>query len=162
MVSEGKVVSVKYHAPNRGLTRNHRPSADDKEYYRKRRYHENVRFIEYFGKEAFELFKAKGFLTVKNRNKPIMPKTVSVVTDEGDTVVTELVAPHNTRITQSALDVMETIVASLSKGKVVEGFALIPEGKVATNPTVDKVVIEKFKAGHPSYGYSLVALKESK
>lgn len=143
-----------------GKRRQGRPSIAGR---KKFAYEANKRFALVYGQELLDLFKKKGYLTVKRnaKGKVVKPesKIVERVDAHGDTVKVEIVDPTVTHMGDSSVSVLFRIVNALVDGKEVEGFTLIPAGKTQNNHTIESVLIPEFPLGNPAYGYSLCKLK---
>ena len=114
-----------------------------------------------YGPRLLEVFREKGYLYMPKKGLPPKKekKFVKKVLPNGEIGEVEVVDPSREVINDTAYDVLRNIVNALNEGKIVEGFALLPEAKAKLNPSVKEVLVEKFPSGDKAYGYSLCSLK---
>ncbi len=136
-----------------------------------RRHLARKRFRERFGIDIIALMKDKGYfmtkydakLAKKQKEKAAKanPELAAVVEVESEHVLTTEPKVTNDAFADKPADkVVTAMVRSLLKGDRVPGFTLVPEGKTASNITIESVIIPSFPQGNPAYGMALVSLKE--
>lgn len=130
----------------------------------KRRYYRRKQLKKKYGCDLIAIMIKKGYIMTKREAKLAAKKEaakVEVAAEQPyEAEVTQAPAVAKDQFAGKDADiVLKGVINALLEGKLVPGFALLPEAKAEVNHTVEQIVVKKFAPGHPAYKMSLVTIK---